>query len=900
MTGTHTDLDEVFERIDDAFFALDEEWRFTFLNDQAEEFLNVDREAVVGEVVWDEFEAAAGTTFQEEYERAMETQEPVSFEEHYPPLGMWFEVNAYPSETGLSVYFRDVSDRVERERELERYEAIVETVQDGIYVVDDGTFTMVNDAYADLVGYSREELLGSDVSLVVDEAAADTATTIEGELAAGDRSTATVEATLEQADGDTLEAEATFAMIPDNRRVAVVRDITDRKERERNLERYERIVETVEDGVYAVDENEQFVLVNDALCEMTGYSREELLGAPASILYSEDMSEGTRRLLEAVTRGDQREGTVEVRMRRKDGEMLPIEVRFRALDLGDVSGRCGVVRDITERAAYERRLVALHDVARDLLRTGSDDDIAAVTTDALVDILDAPAAGYYQYDPETETLSPSRVADEENIVDIDLPSVPTGDGSLTGSVFERKSTKLVADLSASPEANERAAEIGIRSGVFAPVGDHGVLVAASTDVDAFDEETRQLVEIVATTAAVAADRIGHERMLRRQHERLAALSDIDSLVHGLSESLFDLSTQSDIESRVCRRLAESDSYEFALIGTVEGGVGVNAAAGEEGFVADLPTDESPLFPDGRPDEVRVARDVPDEFGGAWGDHAREYGYRSVATIPVVDGDGYGALTVYTDRVNAFGDEERDALRRLGSVVAHALTAIERDRELQLERDRLNFVNRLLRHNLLNSLNVVSARLGFLDGRVDEDVAHHLDTAADRTDEMMQFVETVRSLTRAIGNDETQELDAVDVGEVLQRRVERARSIYPVAEFHLESAPPVAVVADDLLGEVLDNVLVNAVQHNTRDDPEVWVDFALGDEEVVISVADNGPGISDERKERLFDRGATTFDDPTSGFGLFLVAQILDSYGGDIAVEDNDPEGTVFRLTFQRG
>lgn len=114
-----SELDEVIGRVTDAFFALDSEWRFTYLNERADELINPDDEELIGEVVWDLFPDALDTDFEEEYRRAMETQTAVSFEEYYPePLDSWFEVRAYPSETGLSVYFQATDDRRRRERQL--------------------------------------------------------------------------------------------------------------------------------------------------------------------------------------------------------------------------------------------------------------------------------------------------------------------------------------------------------------------------------------------------------------------------------------------------------------------------------------------------------------------------------------------------------------------------------------------------------------------------------------------------------------------------------------------------------------------------------------------------------------------------------------------------------------
>ncbi|WP_435348675.1 PAS domain S-box protein [Haloarchaeobius sp. HRN-SO-5] len=234
-----SELEDVFGRISDGFYGLDEALRFTYVNDRAESLLGVDESDVLGQ---DVHEAITLTDrFAAALQEALEGQEPVFVEDYYGPLDAWFENALYPSETGLSVYFRDVTERKERERELERYETIVETVDDGIYVVDqDGCFTEVNGAYESMVGFTREELVGDHVSKVVGEDVLREAQGLEDELAANRRATASLEAEIGTEDGDSLTGEATFALMPTDdgyERIGVVRDVTERKERERELER---------------------------------------------------------------------------------------------------------------------------------------------------------------------------------------------------------------------------------------------------------------------------------------------------------------------------------------------------------------------------------------------------------------------------------------------------------------------------------------------------------------------------------------------------------------------------------------------------------------------------------------------------------------------------------------
>ena len=101
----------VLASISDAFFALDREWRFTYVNDRAEEMIGRPRETLLGRSMWTELASAVGTAFEREYRRAVDTGQPVIFEEFYAPLDAWFEVHAYPGPEGLAVYFQDVTER---------------------------------------------------------------------------------------------------------------------------------------------------------------------------------------------------------------------------------------------------------------------------------------------------------------------------------------------------------------------------------------------------------------------------------------------------------------------------------------------------------------------------------------------------------------------------------------------------------------------------------------------------------------------------------------------------------------------------------------------------------------------------------------------------------------------
>jgi diguanylate cyclase (GGDEF)-like protein/PAS domain S-box-containing protein len=111
-------LTNTLESITDAFIMVDRDWKFTYLNNDAEKMVNCPREEVLGMNIWERFPEAVGTKFYIEYHKAMEQNCTVSFEEYYEPLNLWVEIRAYPSDEGLAIYFADIGKRKAAEAEI--------------------------------------------------------------------------------------------------------------------------------------------------------------------------------------------------------------------------------------------------------------------------------------------------------------------------------------------------------------------------------------------------------------------------------------------------------------------------------------------------------------------------------------------------------------------------------------------------------------------------------------------------------------------------------------------------------------------------------------------------------------------------------------------------------------
>ncbi|MFB6173794.1 MAG: PAS domain S-box protein [Halobacteriales archaeon] len=133
--------EQIIDRVTDAIVEVDADWQFTLVNDQAEELYDMDEETLLGRDFWEVFAEAQGTRFEEEYRDVMGAREPTSFTEYYSGLDGWFDVDVYPNDDGgVAFYFRDVTDRVERSRELERrserFQYVEEVAEIGYWEID--------------------------------------------------------------------------------------------------------------------------------------------------------------------------------------------------------------------------------------------------------------------------------------------------------------------------------------------------------------------------------------------------------------------------------------------------------------------------------------------------------------------------------------------------------------------------------------------------------------------------------------------------------------------------------------------------------------------------------------------------------------------------------------------
>ncbi len=166
-------LEAVLLSIDDGLVVLDREWRHTFVSEQAARIVGVPQEEMLGKIIWDLFPDVEETIFYEEFRRAVTTGRPVHFEEYYAePINKWLECSCYPSGDGLTVYFRDVTERKLRDTEREAAERTLAEERDKLrFMADsmpqkiftatpDGSRDYFNRQWLEFSGRTSEQLEG--------------------------------------------------------------------------------------------------------------------------------------------------------------------------------------------------------------------------------------------------------------------------------------------------------------------------------------------------------------------------------------------------------------------------------------------------------------------------------------------------------------------------------------------------------------------------------------------------------------------------------------------------------------------------------------------------------------------------------------------------------------------
>ncbi|WP_158057138.1 PAS domain S-box protein [Halorussus halophilus] len=480
-------------------------------------------------------------------------------------------------------------------------------------------------------------------------------------------------------------------------------DVTERKERERELEQANAMLETARDGVYALDEEGRFIGVNQAYADMVGYPREEILGQPATMITSEQISADVEEIQAELAETDQDVMTYEAVLQTAGGNPLPIEARISLLPLGDGrNGRVGVVRDISARKRREEQLKQLNELAQALTTAETAQEVCEMAVETAHEALELPMTAIERYDDQTGRLAPiARTSEVTELVGDEL--LFEAERDLPWRVYTEQRERVVNDIESDAELAD--AETPLESVIVLPIGSYGVFISGATTPDAFSEQDATLANIFVANVEAALDRVEREAQLRERTEELEdrtttleRVNRINSVIRDLTQLLTQASSREEIEQSVCTLLANSDPYRFVWIGeqnAIGGEIVSRESAGvEQGYLdaITITADESPTGngPAGRAVETHepqvqnnLHRDPPFD---PWRAEALQRGYRSSISVPLVYmGTLYGVLNLYAATPGVFDELEMTVLEELGQMIGYAINALERKKALVSDR-----------------------------------------------------------------------------------------------------------------------------------------------------------------------------------------------------------------------
>ncbi|MBN3878801.1 ATP-binding protein [Nostoc sp. JL23] len=158
-------LETVIAGIQDQFFVLDREWRYTFVNEQVAEVVGIPKEELLGKIIWEVFPDMVKSEFDTEVHRAKAQNTVVQFEYFYAPWQRWFENRVYPFAEGVSIFVTEISDRKQAEKALRESEEKFRNMADNapfmVWVTDTNSYcTYLSQSWYDFTGQNEEMGLG--------------------------------------------------------------------------------------------------------------------------------------------------------------------------------------------------------------------------------------------------------------------------------------------------------------------------------------------------------------------------------------------------------------------------------------------------------------------------------------------------------------------------------------------------------------------------------------------------------------------------------------------------------------------------------------------------------------------------------------------------------------------
>jgi PAS domain S-box-containing protein len=360
-------ITRTFENITDGLLTLDRDWRYTYVNANAERLLGRPRAELLGKCVWQEFPLTVGTEIERQLRRVATEQTTCEFEGHHALWKRWYENRASPTpEGGVAVYFRDITERRQMEQKLRRSEALLAEAQGLAHIgswnwdLATGRLEWSDEHYRIFGMRPQEREMTTEYSMSFIHP--DDIGAVRDIIATSMKNHEPYDCVLRvvRQDGSIRIAQSRGQTLFDARGQPVrmfgtLQDITERKKAGKALwecaEGFRRCFELGLIGMAITSPTKGCLEVNDEICRILGYEREELLSKTwAQMTYPDDLAADVA-LFDRVMAREIDGYTIDKRWVRKDGRIINTTISVRCVrgDDGSVEYFLAFLQDITER-----------------------------------------------------------------------------------------------------------------------------------------------------------------------------------------------------------------------------------------------------------------------------------------------------------------------------------------------------------------------------------------------------------------------------------------------------------------------------------------------------------------------------------------------------------------------
>jgi PAS domain S-box-containing protein len=762
----------------------------------------------------------------------------------------------------LLISDRDVTVKKEHERELEETNAILstlfETLPVGVIAEDASRNVLaVNERLFELFGLpgAPEEVIGADCERMA-ERVSDTFVDAEGFVERINYLVANREPTddeeLSLNDGRTFERSYRPIELPDgDGHLWTYSDITDRKERER---RYDAIFNNTYQFTGLLEPDGTLIEANETALEFGGLDREDVIGKKMWEAYlfqhSEDTRERAHRAVERAADGEFVRHELPVQGADREA-IIDFSVRPLTDEQGNVTLLIPEGRDITERKEREDRLRALNERTHHLVAADTCEQISQIGVEAASEVLGLEANAIHLYDDERAGLVP--VAGTDAIYDLvgDPPVFAEGD-SIAWRVYEQGETLALDDIHDDPDVYNPGTSV--RSELYLPLGDHGILIAGSETPAAFDQQDVVFGELLADAVTAALAQAKRTDQLRAREQEL---EQTNTLLSTLFETLPVGVTVLDTDGTITRANQRAEE----VLGVTESEIVERTYDDPEWRIIDADGDPIPA------DDLPFARVMET------GETVLDYEHR----IRWPDGTERWLSINATPLTTSNG-----AIEEVVAVITDITDQRNQEHALRQQNERLDQFASIASHDLRNPLNVAEGRLELAREECDSE---HLDDIARAHERMNALIDDLLTLARE--GETVGDTESVD----LARLTENCWRNVATAEATLTTDVERSIQADrSRLQQLLENLVRNAVEHGGED-----VTVTIGTLADGFYVEDDGPGIPEDEHDNVFEAGYSTAEDGT-GFGLSIVKQVAEAHGWDVRVTDGSEGGARVEIT----